>query len=76
MFVRARMRVTVRGASLNVSQQSLLISAEAVVEALSRHTEEGGIAFWTTRVIHQLPQSMAGILVSHKHTHMSTGTHT
>lgn len=36
MFVRARMHVTVRGASLNVSQQSLLISAEAVVEALSR----------------------------------------
>ena len=38
MFVRARVRMLggVRGAGLNVSQQSLLISAEAVVEALRR----------------------------------------
>lgn len=38
MFVRVCMwmRIGARGAGLNVSQQSLLISAEAVAEALSR----------------------------------------
>lgn len=81
MFVRAcvRMRVGACGAGLNVSRQSLLISAEAVAEALSRQgciLRREGLPFerqgWFINSPNLWPASLCH---THKHKHTSAHTH-